>query len=234
MIIEKGFKKAKEYIDTRSSLTEKQIIKLRPGPCITISRAVGAGSDLLAEELLKFFAKHDKLPWTVFDKNLIEKVLEDHNLSQKFFEYFSEETRSDAQNFISELFNLKPSSASLVNVMSETILHLGNAGRVIIIGRASNMITAKLKNSFHVRLTANLEDRIKHVQQHYSFTRIKAMEFIKKEEIQRKNYLKKYFHKNIDDPLLYHLVINASALKPEESAKIIGELVMDRYPEMFK
>ncbi len=43
----------------------------------------------------------------------------------------------------------------------------------------------------------------------------------------------KYFHKNIEDPLLYHSVVNTNLLKFEEIAEMIGHCVIRRFPEFF-
>lgn len=48
-----------------------------------ISRQTGSGSTRIANKLadyLQAFTPADARPWTVFDKNLITKVLEDHQL----------------------------------------------------------------------------------------------------------------------------------------------------------
>jgi cytidylate kinase len=128
----------------------------------------------------------------------------------------------------------QPGIWDLIHKTTRTILQLGQTGNVIIIGRGGNIITARLKNSFHVRLVASMEDRIKHVQEYYQLDRTKSIEFIKKDDAARKNYLMTYFNKNIDDPLLYHLTINTTILPYEDAAQLIGMQVLQKFPEMFK
>jgi hypothetical protein len=50
---------------------------------VTISRQTGCGAFVVAEKLAHYLQEHsskDAPPWTVFDRNLMDKVLEDHNL----------------------------------------------------------------------------------------------------------------------------------------------------------
>ena len=50
---------------------------------VTISRQAGCGALVVAEKLAHYLQEHspkDECPWTVFDRNLMDKVLEDHNL----------------------------------------------------------------------------------------------------------------------------------------------------------
>ena len=42
-----------------------------------------------------------------------------------------------------------------------------------------------------------------------------------------------YYHKDIDDPLLYHSTINTNLLLFDIIAEIIDQLVVKRFPKMF-
>ncbi|NOX67496.1 MAG: hypothetical protein GXO85_17250 [Chlorobi bacterium] len=46
--------------------------------------------------------------------------------------------------------------------------------------------------------------------------------------------IKKYYHKDIDDPLLYHSTINTNLLLFDIIAEIIDQLVVKRFPKMFE
>lgn len=197
---------------------------------ITISRQCGCGARVIAGQLAEYLQKHDKqsqCPWMVFDRNLVEKVLEDHNLPKRFEKYMPEDKISEITDIMDELFDLHPSSWTLVHQTSETILRLAELGNVIIIGRGANVITARLKHVFHVRLVAPLEKRIERIQQTENLTAKAAARFIEKEDAGRKRYLKKYFDADIDDPLLYHLVINTGAVSCEQAVRIIGDAVLN-------
>jgi hypothetical protein len=49
---------------------------------VTLSRQTGCGALVVAEKLAEYLQQHSKHApvWTVFDRNLMDKVLEDHNL----------------------------------------------------------------------------------------------------------------------------------------------------------
>ena len=51
---------------------------------------------------------------------------------------------------------MHPSQYTLVQKTGETILHLAQLGYVIIVGRASNIITAKMPGGVHIRLVSPL------------------------------------------------------------------------------
>ena len=91
-----------------------------------------------------------------------------------------------------------------------------------------------MDNCFHVRLIASEEDKISHVMEIYNLSRREAVDYIKKEDENRKEYISHYFHKDVEDPLLYDFVINTSTVSHEEAADLITNFVMNKFPESFQ
>jgi Cytidylate kinase-like family len=170
-------------------------------------------------DILQAQAPEERYPWAVFDRNLVEKVLNDHNLPGGLAKFMPEDRISEVSDIMDELFGLHPPSWTLVRETADTILHLAELGNVILIGRGASIITSKLDYVFHVRLVGSLEHRVKRMQESEHLNSSKsAMELIQREDLGRRRYLKKYFDRDIDDPLLYHLVINTDLLSCDEAA----------------
>lgn len=200
----------------------------KPRPAVTISRQTGAGGLAIAGELAEFLQARNPVPchWTVFDKNLVEKVLEEHKLPKEVAKYMPEGRVSAIQDAVEEMFGLHPSAWTLVQQTAETVLHLAELGYVILLGRAAHVITRPMKSVFNVRLIAPLEKRVEQVMAHSQMDRKAALEFIQKEDLGRRRYLKDHFHTDIDDNLQYDLVINTARLPHREVAHLIGEAVL--------
>ena len=197
-------------------------------PAITISRQAGCGALVVAEKLaalLQPVTPSSDPPWTVFDRNLMEKVLEDHNLPARLAQFLPEDRATELQDITDEFFGLRPGSWTVIQQTSETILKLAELGNVILIGRAANIITAKLPHVIHVKLVAPLETRLQHCQEHYGMTAKVAREFCQREDEGRRRYLKKYFQANVDDALLYDLTINTGSVAFDTAAKLIANTV---------
>jgi cytidylate kinase len=196
---------------------------------VTISRQAGSGGHVVAERLAAYLQARTTgqvRPWTVFDRNLVEKVLEDHHLPGRLARFMPEDRISALEDTLEDLFGLHPPSWTLVHKTAETILHLAELGNVILIGRGANIVTNKLDHVFHVRLVGSLEKRSEYVEKSRPVGKKAALEFIREEDRGRRRYLKKYFHKDIDDPLLYHLVINTDLVDYETAARLIGDAVL--------
>jgi cytidylate kinase len=127
-----------------------------------------------------------------------------------------------------ELFDLHPPSWLLVRKISETILHLVELGNVIVIGRGATVISAKLDHVFHVRLVGSLQKRVQHVQELNHLTKEAARRLIQREDRGRQRYLKRYFKTDLDDPLLYHIVINTDLISYDDAAQIIANAMLKR------
>lgn len=205
-------------------------------PAVTISRPSGAGghtvASLLAEYLQARLPGH--VAWTVFDRNLVERVIEDHHLSKQVAQYLSEGHKSYLADIFEELFGLHPSSWTLVHQTAETIVHLARLGNVILVGRAANIVTASLDNVFHVRLVGSLARRLRRVQEVHHLTPAAAVEYVKREDRARRDYVKDNYHKDCDDPLLYHLVLNTDRVPYAEAAEMIGDEVVRRFNARFR
>ena len=64
-------------------------------------------------------------------------------------------------------------------------------------------------------------------------TEKEALNYIKKEDENRKNYLKSHFQVDADDPLLYHMTVNTGLLTHKGAAYLIAEAVVLKFSHLF-
>ncbi len=232
MTFNQSFDRCLTFINCQINPTNQPVPKTRREPrmAVTLSRETGSGAMAIGEALAKYMQEHCpcKCPWAVFDRNLLEKILEDHHLPTRIAKFLPEDSISGINDMVDELLGLHPPAWTIVRQGTETVLHLAELGNVILIGRGATVITAKLENVFHVRLVGSLEKRIERIQASNNLTRAKALDFIRRTDQGRARFLKKYFHHKIDNPLLYDIGINTDRYSPEEAAWLIGEAVIKR------
>jgi hypothetical protein len=108
-------------------------------PAITISRQTGAGAVTighLAAKILDDRSSGDlKVPWAVFEQNLAEKVLQEHNLPASLERFMHEDATFPLNDAVDELLGLHPSSWTLMERTTQTIRRLATMGNVILVGR---------------------------------------------------------------------------------------------------
>jgi len=215
----------KGYIEAQARRTSrKKKVEL---PVITISRETGAGAvsigKLTAEQLNQNSPVPDAPPWTVFDRNLVERVLKDHELPDRIKQFMPEDTVFNLRDAVEQLLGLHPANWTLVQHTTDTILRLAHLGNAIIVGRGANIITANMPRAFHVRLVAPIEIRTKHAAEFYRMKPKEAAQFVIRTDRARKRYVKRHFNARINDPLQYHLTINTAQTGFDDAARLIAQ-----------
>ena len=198
----------------------------RPGPAVTISHQTGAGAHEIADRVARILQETEPRSvhaWKVFDRQLVEKALEDHHWPKALANKMPEDKRSYIDDVMDELFGLRPPSWVLAPQVAETTLRLAAAGHVILVGRGAAVVTAQLPNVFHVRLIASLPKRIERVQKLHGLDPELAARFIRKEDRGRRRYVKAHFHARLDADLLYDLVINTDRVAGGDAAALIAD-----------
>jgi len=158
---------------------------------------------------------------------LVEAVLRDHHMPARLASFMPEDRVGQLHDIIEDLFSLHPPTETLVRRTAETILHLAHLGNAIIVGRGANIIAARLPGMLHVRLIGSLEHRIARFRQFDHLDRPDALKRIRREDGGRRRYVKEYFRKDVEDPLLYHFVINTDWVSLEAAAKTVATFALD-------
>jgi len=201
---------------------------------VTISRQAGCGAAAVAEKLAAYLQQHpsgDNRPWTVYDRNLMNKVLEDHDLPLRLAKSLHEDRVSQLEEILADVFDVRPPVRTVIQHAGETMCRLAGRGNVIFVGWGSSVLTAKLPQVLHVRLVAPLATRIERARQAYSLTENEAHKFCVSEDRARKRYFRKYLGADVSDPLLYHLIVNTGRLDYDQAAKLIGDTVLNLHSD---
>ena len=230
MQVQPGFEHCLRYVHSESH-PSAVVFGQAPQPrlTITLSRQSGCGAREVAVHLARFLQEQTagNPTWTAFDEDLVEKVLEEHKLPARLAPYLAEDGVLDLAHALDELLGAHPSFWTLAQQTSETILRLAERGNAILVGRGAHVVTGGRNHVFHVRLVSSLPKRVAHIRQIRSIGKEEAVAAIEREDRGRRRYLKKYFGKDIEDPLSYHLVVNTDFLSYERAARLIGEAALE-------
>lgn len=202
-----------------------------PLHALSISRETGAGSITVAQLITEILevreGQSSSYPWAIFERNLVQKVLQDHLLPKSIERYLPEAAVNRLTDLSEEIFGLHPSSRTLVQKTNETIHKLASKGNVILVGRGSHLVTARLKHVLKVRLIAPMDFRIRHIEEYFQLSRKDAIEYIRKEDRAKKSYLRRNFGRKTRDPLHFHLTVNTGLMGFFDSANLIAEAILN-------
>ena len=84
---------------------------------VTISRQAGCGALLVANKLVDFLQRHSPLAtaaWTVFDRELMDRVLADHNLPKYMAKFLPEDRISEIEDTMLDIFGVHPPVTTIV------------------------------------------------------------------------------------------------------------------------
>lgn len=218
--------KSGAYIVSQRRRRDEAAPPVRLKPALTISHETGAGAPEIAGQVAQLLQKTETTgrdTWEVFDQQLFEVTLQGQHWPKKLAEKITEEKRFFIDELMDDLFSLRPPSWVLIPQVAETTLRLAMSGHVILVGHGATVVTAKLPNVFHVRLTGSLAGRVERTQKLRDLAPAAAAKFIRMEDHKRKKFLKTHFHARLDNELLYDLLVNTDRIADADAAAIIAE-----------
>lgn len=205
---------------------------------ITISRQFGAGGKTMGKIIAK------KLGYTFVDNDIIEMVAEKANVSTNWVRFIENEAGSKLLKFMSGMVSKSFMERFLedergyideeiyVDALHAIIGQIADEGNAVIIGRGAQYILKDREDVFHLLLVADIEDRVKFMEEHYDLTPKQAYRVISREEKRRVNLYRIFGKEDYEQPYLYQMVLNLSRLTLEKATELVCSLVPSQ-GEMF-
>jgi cytidylate kinase len=195
-------------------------------PVVTISRQAGVTASAVSRRLVDILNHRHPgpTPWMEFDRQLVERIAADHNLSEDLVARFDERDRSWFEHFTAGITG-SATGTDIAMKSAKTIRALAKVGRAVIIGRAGQSILAGMKHVVHVRLVAPLEWRAAQYPRDVDAAPDANEQTLRRIDIERARYVKQHFNRDVNDPLLYDLIINMARVGTDRAAHTIAQSV---------
>jgi cytidylate kinase len=97
-------------------------------------------------------------------------------------------------------------------------------GGYVLLGRGSQLVLKDHPKAFHILLVAEYEHRLRFMMEHYQLDEPQARKLIKEKERQRASVGTNIFETDINDPKLYHLILNTSRIPMDWAVDSVGDL----------
>jgi cytidylate kinase len=112
-----------------------------------------------------------------------------------------------------------------IALVQSAIRFVADQDNIVIMGRGAQVILHGKSGVLHVRIVAPLENRVQRIKVQHGLrgeaARRKAEEILFQSDDASADYMRRFYDVKIDDPLLYHLVLNTDELHPEDAAQLI-------------
>ncbi|RMF85503.1 MAG: cytidylate kinase-like family protein [Nitrospirae bacterium] len=195
---------------------------------ITISREYGSGGYAIGELMLQLLNRgNPSRPWQLYDRNLVDKIISDHGLSEELRASLEEHQVSKLEDWVGSVFEHKPPQVVLVEKTAITVRSLALRGRAIIMGRGGVAATKGIKGGLHVHLVAPLEDRISYTCRMTGEDRETVRKRTERIDREREEYVRAYYGIDLKDATNFHAVLNTSRLGFARTARTIVRLLED-------
>jgi len=176
---------------------------------VTISRETGAGGSEIAEALAR------RLGWDVLDQNLLDRVDDRFHVPRHMLELVDETESTWVYDVLGTWMDEKVvTHEKYVAHLEQVVIEVARRGNVVLVGRGAQFILPR-QQGLAVRIVAPMKHRVARVMQREGLDEPAARQLIRRKDAGRREFVERYFHRDIEDPHLYDLVINVEHLGPQ-------------------
>lgn len=194
---------------------------------ITISQQYGSDGHKIAAKLAERFQ------WLLTDHEIGRQVAQSLDMMEEEAAFYDEHTFSFIERILlsfryltprmleawSSQYTMPPFSVRQERVYREILRQVIEAsacsGNRVIVGHGAQVILADRPDVFHIRIVAPMAQRLNYAVQNEHIGRKDAQNHIRYRDRNLERHLQSQYHRHIDDPLLYDLVIDNAILDVE-------------------
>ncbi len=185
------------------------------GDYITLSREAGAGGSQIAEYI------GQRLGWEVLDKALVGQVAQRLRTSPTLVEVVDETGPDWARDILLPWLDRSViSHAKYVVFLCRVVVAAARRGNVVIVGRGANFLLPR-DQGLAVRVVASEKYRICNVMATRGLSESQARQYIAEVERGRREFVQRFFRRDITDPHEYDVVLSVDRLGPQGAAEEI-------------
>lgn len=112
-----------------------------------------------------------------------------------------------------------------LDYLQTAILEYASENNCVIVGRGSFIILSDLANHLSFRFVSPEEERIARIKELKGFDDKKALKYLQAEDKKRLGFHKSFFNYQVDNPELYHAVINTGLFDIDSASQMIADAV---------
>ena len=191
---------------------------------ITISGQYGSGSNDIAKQLA------NRLQWRLIDDEINAHIAYEAGLTEAEAEAYDKRSYTTIDRFLHMMsisatdmtpnlldmpLPLKIQERLYYQALPQVMDEIARAGNIVVVGRGAQILLADRSNVLHIRIVASFEQRVRAVTESEHVHERHARRLIRYNDHNQRYYHKSRHGCDVDDPLLYDLVINADAFEVE-------------------
>ncbi|UCG62979.1 MAG: cytidylate kinase-like family protein [Candidatus Zixiibacteriota bacterium] len=207
---------------------EQEVAAARPlpPPIVTISRQSGSRGSYFASRLAK------KMDYQRLHREVIDTICESAGYRKRIIESIDERFRGELALMVESIFTGKAvDHRDYLMHLGQIVLSMSRLGGVILMGRGGNFILGP-KRGFHIRFIAPVGRRIQNLITYKNVDEKEAVSIISESDASRREFIKKLFNADIDNPCHYDLVVNAEYMDVEELVNVVMTAIKAKFDKL--
>ncbi len=186
-----------------------------PPLTVAINRQAGSGGAEIAR------LAGARLGWPVYDHELLERIAAEKGLHARLIEQLDERRLSWLESLVVAYSRDGGREGAYLQALLELFGSLSKIGHCIVVGRGAAHVLPP-ETTLRVRITADRTVRIERVQKTQGISHADAERWVDSTEHERQRFVRYYFHGDVNDAMLYDLVLRSDRLGGEEAASLIA------------
>ncbi len=191
---------------------------------ITISRECGSGGRAIGRKLA------EKLGYSFYDKELIDRVAKESGLAKEFIEEQGEHITGSllfniASNmtYAGQVFggNMLPLQDQLFMVQADIIKDIAAKENCVIVGRCADYVLKDYADSLHVFVCGDMKHKAERAVKEYEFDPADVEKALRKRDKARANHYKYYTDSEWGKTQNYDITLNSSSFGIDECVEIL-------------
>ncbi len=186
---------------------------------VTVSRDPGSGGKLIAKGVAECIG------FDLFHQEVIHEMAQSANVNKRIVESLDEKGLNMLEDWVSASIHkhhLWPDE--YLQHLLKVIGTIGKHGRAVLIGRGANFVLPP-EHTFRLRVIAPRTFRAQKVAEAFDLPLKDAERRILKTESDRRAFIQKYFHKDIEDPIHYDMVVNTGHTQLDDAIETVCHLI---------
>jgi hypothetical protein len=181
---------------------------------VAISREAGAPGSEIGQELGK------RLDWPVYDREILDLIAERAVLRTELVESIDEQ---DSNWFTEAIRSFalprELGRAGYLYHLTKVLAALAAHGRCVIVGRGATALLPS-DSTLRLRVIGPLKQRIGRMAEQRGVSTSEAEEIVLRVDHERREFVSHHFHKDVNDPHGFDLVLNSDRYTPAELAEM--------------
>lgn len=193
----------------------------KPPPVVTISREFGCEAFPVAEHLREMLEAKTKTTWLLMERALLDRLATDEGVDKGIFDRLGQRS-AFFDDMMAVLSPHWKTHKDYYRLLCKHIFALAAEGNVIFVGRGCPALLAKRENTFHFRIVAPMDFKVRSISKRLSIDADAAERMIHERQAQRDAFITDFLTTDVKDPYLYHLIFNNSRNNTGRIAEVVS------------